>query len=29
LAEAVQHTSSQYGDLSAVREPLKISFDLP
>ena len=28
LAEAVQHTSSQYGDLSAVREPLKISFRL-
>jgi PAS domain S-box-containing protein len=24
----VQHTSSQYGDLSAVREPLKISFRL-
>ncbi len=28
LAEAVQHTASQYGDLSAVREPLKISFRL-
>jgi nitrogen fixation/metabolism regulation signal transduction histidine kinase len=28
LAEGVQHTSSQYGDLSAVREPLKISFRL-
>jgi nitrogen fixation/metabolism regulation signal transduction histidine kinase len=28
LAEAVQHTSSQYGDLSTVREPLKISFRL-
>jgi PAS domain S-box-containing protein len=28
LAEAVQHTSSQYGDLSAVREPLIISFRL-
>jgi nitrogen fixation/metabolism regulation signal transduction histidine kinase len=28
LAEAVQHTSSQYGDLSAVREPLKVSFQL-
>jgi PAS domain S-box-containing protein len=28
LAEAVQHTSSQYGDLSAMREPLKISFRL-
>jgi nitrogen fixation/metabolism regulation signal transduction histidine kinase len=28
LAEAVQHTSSQYGDLAAVREPLKISFRL-
>jgi nitrogen fixation/metabolism regulation signal transduction histidine kinase len=28
LAEAVQHTSSQYGDLSAVREPLKVSFRL-
>jgi nitrogen fixation/metabolism regulation signal transduction histidine kinase len=28
LAEEVQHTSSQYGDLSAVREPLKISFRL-
>src|SRR3984957_12179045 len=28
LAEPVQHTSSQYGDLSAVREPLKISFRL-
>src|ERR1700693_5797392 len=28
LAEAGQHTSSQYGDLSAVREPLKISFRL-
>ena len=28
LAEAVEHTSSQYGDLSAVREPLKISFIL-
>ena len=24
----MQHTSSQYGDLSAVREPLKISFRL-
>ncbi|HEY3731314.1 MAG TPA: ATP-binding protein [Steroidobacteraceae bacterium] len=28
LAEGVQRTSSQYGDLSAVREPLKISFRL-
>ena len=28
LAEAVQHTASQYGDLSAMREPLKISFRL-
>jgi PAS domain S-box-containing protein len=28
LAEAVQHTSSQYGDLSAMREPLKNSFRL-
>jgi len=28
LAEAVQHTSSQYGDLSTFREPLKISFRL-
>ena len=28
LAESVQRTSSQYGDLSAVREPLKISFQL-
>jgi PAS domain S-box-containing protein len=28
LAEAVEHTASQYGDLSAVREPLKISFIL-
>jgi nitrogen fixation/metabolism regulation signal transduction histidine kinase len=28
LAEAVQHTASQYGDLSAVREPLKMSFRL-
>jgi PAS domain S-box-containing protein len=28
LAEAVERTASQYGDLSAVREPLKISFRL-
>ncbi len=28
LAEAVERTASQYGDLSAVREPLKISFSL-
>jgi len=28
LAEAVQHTSSQYGDLSTVREPLKNTFRL-
>lgn len=28
LAEGVQRTASQYGDLSAVREPLKVSFRL-
>src|SRR5579871_1818380 len=28
LAEGVQRTSSQYGDLSALREPLKVSFRL-
>src|SRR5580704_4105978 len=28
LAESVQRTSSQYGDLSTMREPLKISFQL-
>jgi PAS domain S-box-containing protein len=28
LAEAVERTATQYGDLSAVREPLKISFSL-
>src|SRR6202521_4656295 len=28
LAESVQRTSSHYGDLSTVREPLKISFRL-
>src|SRR6185437_5635509 len=28
LAEGVQRTASQYGDLSALREPLKVSFRL-
>ena len=28
LADAVQNTYSQYGDLSAMRQPLKISFML-
>jgi nitrogen fixation/metabolism regulation signal transduction histidine kinase len=28
LAEEVQHTSSQYGDLSTMRGPLKVSFRL-
>ena len=28
LSEAVQHAYSQYGDLAALREPLKNSFRL-